>query len=97
MTAMPDNPATKRRLPIPKYKPGILYAVWGRVERGDTPDICAVGQRNDCGMFLNKFGFEKGFGGMTLREELESRGYDLTTLRFSIRKKAANTTGTQDA
>ena len=33
------------------------------------------------------FGMLKGLDGKTMLEELEARGYDMTTLRFSIQKK----------
>lgn len=63
-----------------------LYAFWSKKEK----DImyCYPGSKSD-GHLLNKF-FSPSFGGgADLIDELERRGYDPTTFRFSIKKKGA--------
>jgi hypothetical protein len=91
----------KKRIYVPTAKPGELKAVWGRAERGDAPDIVyAWGEgvnRADGRMLHNALSGErlrptmKNLGGYevdkSFLEELENRGYDLTTLKFSIQKK----------
>lgn len=66
-------------------------------EAGDPPSLVANGRKSDCAVLLDAF--EKGkatlnhfkgtFTGFepSLLKELEARGYDLTTITFSIRKK----------
>ncbi len=88
-TATSMRPTKLRRTPIPKYRPGELYAQWGRCDRHARPDVCAVGLRSDTALFLNAFCFQSILGGKTFIGELESRGYDITTLKFSIRKKVS--------
>ena len=81
-----------KRIRIPTAKPGELKACYGRAERGDTPDLCYVwggeGAASADGRVLSQAleGAEV-FDGKNLRQELEARGYDLTTLRFSIQQK----------
>jgi hypothetical protein len=69
-------------------KPGRLAARWDRREkdflfqRGEGVD------RADGHLLYNSLGHVKTIGGQrTLLEELEARGYDMTTLRFSIDKR----------
>lgn len=81
-----------KRIRVPTAKPGELKACYGRAERGDTPDLCYVwgggGAESADGRVLSQAleGAEV-FDGKNLRQELEARGYDLTTLRFTIQQK----------
>lgn len=99
MTHPTDTP---KRLRKPKLKDGELRMYWGK-EPHNGPDIMLAWQ-GDRGMrgdtrLLHYFMCSKHpdpfhnppFGKMdpSLIEELEARGYDLTTLKFSIMKKAA--------
>lgn len=45
------------------------------------------GTKKDGGLLWDHFDFTKGCLGTSLLEELEQRGYDLTTLKFSVSKK----------
>jgi len=83
------------------YIPGTLRAYWGVCERGDLPCLVANGLKPDAGTLLHCWNrkeelpdrlrpfFLPGDDGIrpSFMEELEARGYDLTTLRFSIKKK----------
>jgi len=79
---------------------GVLRVFWGRLSDDPTPDI--IYQRGDgCPkpdghMLYSFFGCKRERRDWqsgqivyepSLLEELESRGYDLTTLEFSIKKK----------
>lgn len=93
-----------KRFRRPKLKDGELRVYWGRLP-GDTPDVLYQWQgdssmKQDCRLLHNHFAtmnpdlFAKPlFSKMepSLLEELEARGYDITTLRFSITKKRPNT------
>jgi hypothetical protein len=70
---------------------GMLAGIFERITMGEM-------NNTECGTECNRNGltakFRKGqpkdpSDGRTLAQELEARGYDLTTLRFSIRKKQA--------
>ena len=67
----------------PKVKPGELKVQYGKVKASNSPDICYCrGEgtlRADVRLLDNVFS--------NLYDELEKRGYDLTTLKFSIYKK----------
>lgn len=92
-----------KRLRKPKLTDGELRIYWGH-EPGDIPDIMFAWQgdrsmKRDAGLLhyimANKRPdpFAKPiFSKMdpSLFEELEARGYDLTTLKFSIMKKSAH-------
>lgn len=89
-----------KRLRRPKLKDGELRIYWGRLPH-DSPDVIYAWQgdssmRRDTRMLNCYIGsqhpdpFAKPiFSKMnnSLLEELEARGYDLTTLKFSIMKK----------
>lgn len=65
-------------------KPGQLRAYYGRAG-GDGPDICFAwgdGVRSGNGAYLAYDVFNQDF-----RREMEERGFDITTLRFSIMQK----------
>lgn len=79
----------RKRWHRPKARPGELIARWGKLPY-EKPSICyAWGGKGagSCdgrllhGMFEG-FGYPEGY-----LKELETRGYDLTTLRFSIRQR----------
>lgn len=95
----------RKRYHTPKAKPGELRALYGKADRWSGPDVCYVWGEGVPGCdarllhstLSNKrltldfpnagHKFEQSFV-----DELEERGYDITTLRFSIQKKpSANT------
>lgn len=92
-----------KRFRRPKLRDGELRVYWGKLP-GDEPDVIyewrgEVGMKRDSRLLSYHLGskhadpFDKHpFSKMnpSLFEELEARGYDLTTLRFSIQKKRAN-------
>lgn len=83
----------KTRKPrVPKVKPGQLRATWGKTAPDDWPDVVYVwggsgASRPDGRILSRAFEEVEIFEGRTLRKELEARGYDITTLEFSIMKK----------
>jgi hypothetical protein len=90
----------KKRIYVPRAaKRGELKIVWGRPEPGETPDICYVWgdgvSRSDSRLLHTVLGCERFSPQLdgryaalhSLFDELEERGYDLTTLKFSIQKK----------
>lgn len=89
-----------KRLRAPTAKPGELKMQWGKLP-GDSPDMCFAwgdGCSKRDGNFIyyvlacqrpstnrdehGRMTFDK-----SVLDQLEERGYDLTTLRFSISKK----------
>ena len=89
-----------KRLRAPNAKPGELKAQWGKLRHCD-PDLCfAWGEgcsKRDAALLNMHFGSERPdplaspiFSKMipSLLAELESRGYDVTTFKFSIQKRA---------
>lgn len=84
-----------KRIHIPKAKPGELRAVWGRPDPGEPPCVCYAwgGQgadKSDSRLLMEAIEGLAVIDGHPLAKELEARGYDLTTLRFSIRMKEAD-------
>lgn len=93
-----------KRLRKPKLKDGELMMYWGREAPGERPDIIFAWQgdsemRRDTAFLHYALATQKPdlhttplFSKMnpSFLEELEARGYDLTTLRFSIKKKETN-------
>lgn len=82
---------------ISRAKPGEFKISWGRVERGDPMSLIysyggAGATRPDGHMISYIFEGAKNEVGRTLAQELEYRGYDLATLKFSIKQKAPTTT-----
>ena len=89
------------RLRGPKAKPGELKIQWGKLPgRGETPELIYVWgdgcSKQDSHLMHNAMAAKQPdpfvkpiFSRMnpSFVEELEARGYDLTTLRFYIRKK----------
>ena len=91
-----------KRLRKPKLKDGELRMYWGREQHDRTPDVMLAWQgdslmKRDTNM-LHLFMCSRSpdpfakpiFSKMnpSMIEELEARGYDLTTLKFSIMKKS---------
>lgn len=80
-----------KRFRTPVAKEGQLLVKYGQ-EHGDR-DLFYCWPDNDCGMArdsrLIMTALERNdvFEGNSLRKELEKRGYDITTLKFSIMKK----------
>jgi hypothetical protein len=79
----------KSRIPI--AKPGQLKVGWGKVDK-QTPEIAyAFGgggtSTSDCRILCRAFEETEVFSGRSLAEELDARGYDLSTFRFSIELK----------
>lgn len=91
-----------KRLRKPKLKDGELRMYWGREPHDSTPDIMVAWQGNssmksDAILLHNIMSTKRVdpfvqplFSKMnpSLFDELKARGYDLTTLKFSIAKKA---------
>lgn len=70
------------------WKDGWLTAWWGRQYRGERKDLHYGFPCSPDGHFLhNSFNHVKGLDGKPFIQELEERGYDITTLQFSIRRK----------
>ncbi len=72
---------------------------WGKEYRGDSPEVMyawgdGTGGKRDSSLLYYYIGTERyGIKGYADREpsllkELEDRGYDLSTLRFSVQKRA---------
>ena len=82
----------QKRYRTPVAKNGELLVKYGQ-EHGDR-DLYYCYPENECGMKRDSkmlmLAFESAdtFDGKTLRKELEDRGYDIETLKFSIRKKS---------
>lgn len=92
--------ARKKRYRTIKAKPGELRAYYGKPDRWSGPDICyAWGpgtDRSDGRMLHHALSSQRmtfAFPDNGIKwepsfiEELESRGYDITTLRFSVQLK----------
>ncbi|WP_395326958.1 hypothetical protein WBP06_09575 [Novosphingobium sp. BL-8H] len=94
----------RKRWRTPTAKAGEIKIVWGRVDRHNRPDLCvAWGDGTDMrctGSLMMHALTEKRlrskFPGPgyeyepSLIDELEDRGFDITTLRFTIEKKVAS-------
>ena len=81
-----------KRYRTPKAKPGELLVKYGQ-EHGDLDLYFCYGGKGatsrDSKMLMLAFERDIGFG-KSLREELEERGYDITTLKFSVQQRAPN-------
>lgn len=80
-----------------KAKPGELKAAWGKADRWDSPDLCYAwggsgADKADAHLLDGIFARPRyGFKGYEDRErsfldELKARGYDVTTLKFYVRR-----------
>lgn len=84
-----------KRVYVPVAKPGQLIAKWGRPSHGELPDLsyawgASGAAKSDARILSSAFEECDVFDGKSLRTELEARGYDITTLRFSISQKEAD-------
>lgn len=89
-----------KRLGQPKKTPGMLKFQWGKL-RDEAPDyLCSWGpgcSRADAGLILDMLTNQRPFASVhrpesnpyaeSLAQELDRRGYDITTIKFSIKKK----------
>jgi len=81
-----------KRYRTPKTKPGELKVVYGKL-LNDNPDIlyCHGGEgadKADARLLAHFFENVNWPNDLNLGQELERRGYDITTLRFTIQQKA---------
>jgi hypothetical protein len=79
----------------PTAKPGELKAGWAKVD-GNSPSVAYVwggngAQKPDARILCAALEEVHVHTGKSLVEELEIRGYDLSTLRFSIKMKTPET------
>lgn len=70
-----------------KPKPGELKVGWSNKERDIQFNWGQGIDRSNGHLMYDYFCRSKGILGTTLVQELETRGFDLTTLKFSIMKK----------
>ena len=87
-----------KRYRVRPYQPGTLRAYWGISEPSEDPVLIANGIKQDAGTLLHCWNRRELYPPLTalvmktdsapsFMQELEARGYDLTTIRFSIKKK----------
>jgi hypothetical protein len=70
------------------WNDGWLTAYWGREERGCPKELIFGSPcRPDGRLLCDLFGRLDIGDGKTLIQELGQRGYDITTLQFSIKRK----------
>lgn len=83
-----------KRWRTPSAKPGELKIAYGK-EYADLDVFYCHGAAgaDKCDSRLLSYFFEgiKGYDGLNLREELVRRGYDITTIKFSIQQKKGET------
>lgn len=81
-----------KRWRSPTAKPGELKVVFGKADGDLDIFYCHGGAgaaRPDARMLSSFFESLEGLHGNTLRQELELRGYDITTFKFTIQQKDA--------
>jgi len=83
----------KKRFQLVRAKPGTLIAKFGRAEgeRGEQASVCYAwggegASKADARILSQALEANKVFEDCTLVEELKKRGYDITTMKFSISK-----------
>jgi hypothetical protein len=81
-----------KRIMVPVAKPGQLLVKWGRPSRGESPDLMFAwgaegAAKSDARVLSSAFEECDVFDGQNLRQVLQERGYDITTLKFSIEQK----------
>ena len=84
-----------KRYRAPKAKPGELLLKYGKLPN-DHPDVCIAwggegADKRDANLIFNtlcddRYKFNSTETDCSLVEELKKRGYDITTIKFSIRK-----------
>lgn len=68
-------------------QPGELKARWSKRERDVLMEWGGAGADSSDGSWLNSWlSYHKGFDG-TFLNELEARGYDMSTLRITVKRK----------
>lgn len=91
----------KKRYRLPKPKPGELRLAWGKIpNESSAPELCYIWgdgvPAGDKHLLHRYFSVERPRYGSevdpSFLEALEARGYDLSTISFSIRKKVASET-----
>ena len=83
----------RQRIHTLHAKPGQLRAGWARPDPGEPADLCYAwggegAAKSDGRYRSDAFENMRNAEGRTLREELEHRGYDIATLKFSIEQKS---------
>lgn len=77
-----------KRIGIPRAKPGELLAKWGREERGALPDVVLAWgdgiHKSDAHLLHIHL---CPMGRPDLFRELESRGYDIKSIKFTAKLK----------
>jgi predicted ATPase len=79
-----------KRLRAPKAKPGELKVAFGKHEGDIDLFYCHGGEgagKRDARLLSHFFENVKWPDDRNLRQELEARGYDIATLKFSIQQK----------
>lgn len=81
-----------KRYRVPSAKPGQLIARFGKVDSYNDPSIVYAwgsegASKPDSRLLSEALERAPVYDGRSLVEELEARGYDLTTLKFSIQMK----------
>jgi len=81
--------AGRRRWRQPTAKPGELKAQYGKERHSNAPDLLYVwggkgASKPDARVLSNALEEVPVFDGKPLRQVLIERGYDITTLRFSV-------------
>lgn len=78
----------------PRINPGELHVYYGKDDGGDVDMVIGWGDgvpRCDRALLYVQFGADRLNHKMEVEQsfakELEARGYDITTIRFSIQKK----------
>ncbi|MFG6083752.1 hypothetical protein ACEUZ9_005477 [Paracoccus litorisediminis] len=97
----------KKRIRTPMVKPDQITVAWGRADRHSLPSLVYVypdrAGKGDSRVLMEALegdrfrpSFER-FGSLdrepSMVAELEKRGYDITTLRLTIRRNAAASSG----
>lgn len=82
----------RKRIITRQAKLGQLIAGWGRPGPGEAPDLVyswgAGGAcKSDSRILMEAIEGNEVMPGKSLRQELIDRGYDISTLRFSIERK----------
>ena len=84
---------TKKRYRRVNAKPGELVVAFGREDRWNRPDLLYAwggegAAKPDSRVVMTAIEEAKVFEGRSLREELALRGYDIESLRFTVRRSA---------
>lgn len=66
---------------------GWLTVFWGRESRGDKKDLIFGSPNRPDGSLLHTAFCSQEIHGKTLIQHLEERGYDISTLQFSVKRK----------